>query len=177
MPLGVGAKAPVARIADPTGAQVGLSAVLGGKPTLLIFYRGGWCPYCSKHLATLSEVEQQFLDMGWQIVGISPDNPEALAAMADKQHVAYRLFSDRAMEAASAFGLAFKVDAVTVEKYKGYNIDLPPVAGEPESRWLPVPAAYLVDADGTIRFAYTNADYRTRVDPAELIAAARAVSQ
>jgi peroxiredoxin len=176
-PLGIGATVPSASIVTPSGKTLSLSEALGGKPTLLVFYRGGWCPYCTVHLGELAGIESQLVDLGWQIVGISPDTPAALAESAGKHQLGYRLFSDRAMEATAAFGLAFKVDDKTVERYKGHKIDLAPVPGDPESRWLPVPAAYLIDASGTVRFAYTNADYKTRIDPDELIAAARAAGK
>jgi len=173
-PLAVGSKAPSAIVVNEAGDPVDLAAALGGKPTLLIFYRGGWCPYCNKHLATLSETEEQMLGMGYQILGVSPDTVESLKETSGKHHLAYKLFSDRSMNASAAYGLAFYVDAATKEKYKGYGIDLAPVPGESDARWLPVPAAYIVAADGTIKFAYTNADYKTRVTTDELIKEARA---
>lgn len=173
-PINPGVMAPEVRILDAAGESVALSAVLGGKPTILIFYRGGWCPYCNKHLAQLAELEDQFLELGYQIVGISPDPVSALTQTAEKEGLGYRLFSDRSMEASAAFGLAFRVDDKTVERYKEYNIDLAPVPGKPAARWLPVPAAVIVDAKGIIRFVHAEADYKTRISDDDLMAAARA---
>ena len=173
-PLPVGAAVPTAMVRDVAGAELDLAAEVAGKPTLLVFYRGSWCPFCNKHLAALQEAEANLLAMGYQILALSPDESAGLKAATEKSHLGYRLLSDHAMRASEAFGLAFRVDAMTVEKYKGYGIKLTPVTGEPDARWLPVPAAYLIGRDGKVKFVYTNADYKTRLPMADLMAAAHA---
>ena len=172
-PLPLGAKVPAALVKTMDGAELDLAAAVAGKPTLLVFYRGSWCPYCNKHLAALAELEPELLKLGYQILAVSPDDPAGLATMTEKNHLSYRLLSDRKMQAAGALGLAFRVNAATVEKYQGWKIDLAPVPGEPAARWLPVPAAYLIAADGTIRFVHANPDYKVRLAAADLLAAAK----
>ena len=140
----------------------------------MVFYRGSWCPYCNKHLAALQELEPELLALGYQILAISPDESAGLQTMKEKNHLNYRLLSDHDMKASEAFGLAFRIEPATVEKYKGYGIALPTVPGDPDTRWLPVPAAYLIGRDGTVKFVYTNADYKTRASMADLMAAAKA---
>jgi len=41
-PLPIGATIPDATVKNAEGADVALSDVFGTKPTILIFYRGGW---------------------------------------------------------------------------------------------------------------------------------------
>ncbi len=173
-PLPVGAAVPSALVTTLDGTELDLAQVVAGKPTLLVFYRGSWCPYCNKHLAALQEIEAELLALGYQILAISPDGAAGLQTTADKNHLNYRLLSDQAMKASAAFGLAFRIDPVMVEKYKGYGITLPLVPGESDIRWLPVPAAYLIGRDGQVKFVYTNADYKTRITAADLLAAAKA---
>lgn len=172
-PLSSGARVPAADLVALDGRATDLSAALAGKPTVLIFYRGSWCPYCNKHLAALAEIEPRLLEMGVQILALSPDEPAGLKAMADKNHLNYRLLSDHAMHAASAFGVAFRVDAKTIEAYKGYGIALTPVPGEPDARWLPVPAVFVIGRDGVIKFAHTNPDFKVRLSGDEVMAAAK----
>ncbi|MBI2514399.1 MAG: AhpC/TSA family protein [Opitutae bacterium] len=172
-PLPVGSRTPDPVIRTMTGTETTLSQQLSAKPTVLIFYRGGWCPYCNKHLAALADAEQDLLQLGYQIVAISADAPAGLQTTSEKQHLKYRLLSDRDMAASAAFGVAFRVDAATVAKYRDYQIDLPPVPGEPDARWLPEPAVFLIDRHGAIRFVHANADYRVRIAVPELLAAAR----
>jgi hypothetical protein len=48
------------------------------------------------------------------------------------------------------------------------------VPGEPAARWLPVPAVYVISRDGLVKFVHTDPDYKARLAPAEVLAAARA---
>ncbi len=171
--LPVGAKVPAAMVRTVDGAELDLATAIAGRPTLVVFYRGSWCPYCNKHLAALAELEPELLKLGYQILAVSPDDAAGLAAAAEKNHLSYRLLSDRQMHASAAFGVAFRVDDATVEKYRKWKIELAPVPGEPTARWLPVPAAFLISADGIVRFAHADADYKVRLVAADLLAAAQ----
>jgi len=171
-PIAPGRPVPAVTVLTADGAPLDLAAA-AGRPTLLIFYRGGWCPYCTKHLAGLQEIEPELAQLGYQILAVSPEPAAALAGIAEKNHLSYRLLSDTAGAAAQALGLAFRVDAETQKQYAGYGIPLQPIPGEPGARWLPVPAALLVGPDGVIRFVFTNPDYKARPDSARLLAEAR----
>lgn len=153
------------------GMPFDLSEAVRQKPAVLIFYRGGWCPYCNAHLAQLQTIEPQLVKAGYQILAISPDRPAKLAEAAGKHDYRYTLLSDSRMEAAKAFGLAFEVDAATLEKYKSYGIHLEEASGQTH-HLLPVPAVFIVGTNGIIRFAYSNPDYKVRLEPEEILRAA-----
>lgn len=174
-PVAVGARIPAeARLRTPAGDSVTLGAVLAGKPTLLIFYRGSWCPYCNRHLAALAEIEPQLVAAGCQIVAVSPDTTEGLAKTAEKNRVAYRLLSDRDLEAATALGLAFRVPEATAKNYTDKGVPLAPIPGGGGGFALPVPAALVVDGEGTVRFVHADADIKQRLAPDAVLAAVRA---
>ncbi|MFZ9682438.1 MAG: peroxiredoxin-like family protein [Cephaloticoccus sp.] len=173
-PLPVGAAAPAATVRAPDGAEVDLGALVCAQPPILSFYRGGWCPYCNRHLEELQGIEADLLKLGYQIIALSPDRPEALAATTEKNHLAYRLFSDRAMHAADAWGTAFVMPDDIVAKYGKWNIDLAPLPGDDAKRWLPVPAVFVV-TDGTVRFVHSEPDYKVRLAADAVLAAAQAV--
>ncbi len=42
-------------------------------------------------------------------------------------------------------------------------------------RSLPVPSTFVIDQQGVVRFASMNADWRVRVEPADVLAALRAL--
>jgi len=174
-PLGVGEKAPTATLRGPDGRSVDLAAKYAQKPTVLIFYRGGWCPYCNTHLGQIATAEPELLRMGYQVLAISPDRPEELAKTLDKQELTYELLSDSDVALARAFGLIFHVDDPTVEKYQGFGIDLEQASGR-DHHMLPVPAVYIVDQAGVIRFAHWNPDYKTRLAPEVLLERAKAIA-
>ncbi len=174
-PLAVGAKIPAVTLETVDGAKFPLASAVREKPTVLVFYRGSWCPYCNRQLAALADLEPQLLALGYQILALSPDTPAGLRKMSEKNKLGYRLLSDRAMTAAAAFGLAFRVPAAMGQAYTQRGIELAPLpAGD--GFWLPVPAVYLVGRDGVIRFAHTDPDYKVRLAPAALLAAAQAAA-
>ncbi len=112
--------------------------------------------------------------MGYQVLAVSPDQPEELRKTVDKQHLTYQLLSDSDMVLSRAFGIAFRVDDPTLEKYSGFGIDLEQSSGC-SHHLLPVPAVYIVDTRGVIRFAHWDPDYKKRLDPEALLSASRRV--
>lgn len=176
-PLAVGATAPAVTVKTSDGKSFDLGAALAEKPTVLVFYRGGWCPYCNLQLSELARFEPKFLALGFQIIAISTDVPAGLAPTAEKDKIAYRLLSDRAMVAASAYQVAYRVDGETRKAYDGYKIDLAPIPGEPEARWLPVPTVFVIGRDRTIRFVSSNPDFKIRLPTADLLTAAEAAAK
>lgn len=170
-PLEVGDRIPPVRVADSEGRSVDLSKLAAEKPTVFIFYRGGWCPYCTTHLGALGAVESRLIDLGYQVIAISADRPEKAGESAEEHDFKYRLLSDSKMDAARAFGIAFKVDDKTIEQYHEYGIDLEDASGETHYL-LPVPAVFIAGTDGVIRYAYSNPDYTIRLEPEGLLEAA-----
>lgn len=172
-PVLAGTKIPEALVKSVDGKDVALYDVITKKPTVLIFYRGGWCPYCNLQLGQLQEIEKELLNLGYQIVAVSADKPEKLKESVQKKAINYMLLSDSTMLAAQAFGIAFHLDDETVEKYKKYGLDIEEASGEKHHN-LPVPAAFVLKTDGTISFSYVNPDYKVRIEPDVLLAAAKA---
>jgi len=172
-PLDVGDMIPDVSVRDADGQDLNMRAMVTMQPAVIIFYRGGWCPYCNKHLAALADIQDSLNGQGYQILAISPDKPAGLAETTEKNELGYLLFSDSKAKAIEAFGLGFKVEEETLEKYKGYGIDLEAASGRAH-HILPVPAVYLVDHDGKILFRYYNPDYKVRLSTEEILAAAKA---
>lgn len=106
------------------------------------------------------------------MIAISPDRPEALARSLEAKGLEYQLYSDSGLEAARAFGIAFRVDDATLARYQRHGIDLEAASGRNHHQ-LPVPSVFLVDAGGKIRWVYSNPDYQVRPDNAALLEAAR----
>ncbi|RMG57816.1 MAG: hypothetical protein D6713_08925 [Deltaproteobacteria bacterium] len=110
--------------------------------------------------------------MGYRIVALSPDRPEKIAEMRERISVSVPIYSDSDVEAASAFGVAFRVDEEGLERLKGFGIDLEDASGK-DHHILPVPSVFIVDGEGRVRFEYVQPDYRYRIDPDLLVAAAQ----
>jgi peroxiredoxin len=172
-PLMVGQSVPDAPLTTVEGNSFDLQAAAKEQPLVVIFYRGGWCPFCNTHLGQLQEAEPQLRELGYRIIAISPDRPAKLQESLDKLVLSYTLLSDSTMAAAQAFGIAFKVGGPMLKKLSSYNIDIEAASGE-KHHLLPVPSVFIVGTDGVIDFVHANPDYKTRLAPEALLAAAKA---
>lgn len=173
-PLLLGNPLPDVALRTLEGAPITLKEAVGGKPAALVFYRGGWCPYCNLQLSGLRLIRKDLDALGFQLIAISPDNPAELKKTLDKDALDYRLLSDSSAAAMRAFGIGYEVDPGTLAKLGGYGIDLERASGETH-HVLPVPSVWLVDADGTLQFSHVHPDYTVRLPEEVVLSAARAI--
>ncbi len=109
-----------------------------------------------------------------QLLAISPDKPSKLRETIDKHKMGFTLLSDSQMSAAQSFRVAYQLDDQTLAEFKEYNIDVEEASGQ-KHHMLPVPAVFLVGTNGLIQFEYVNPDYKVRLEPELLVAAARMI--
>jgi peroxiredoxin len=161
-PLLIGEKIPDITLKTSDNRDATLSALFKNKKTVLVFYRGGWCPYCNMHLAALAEAEKQILDLGYQIIAISPDSPENLKITAEKDKVKYTLLADSKGDLIKAAGIAFEAP----ENYKSViNVH----SNGMNTSFLPVPSVFVVNTDSDILFEYISPDFKHRISSELLI--------
>ncbi len=173
-PLLNGSIAPNVTVKTAGDSPVSLRALLMQKPTVLIFYRGGWCPYCSRQLAELKSIEQELVDEGYQVLALSPESPEKLQSQKLDTEFAVTLISDESLAAIRGFGVAFYVPSDTRKLYKDQmNVDL--TADETKTAVLPAPAIFILDEMGIVQFNYVNPDFKVRPSAALVLSAAKLV--
>lgn len=175
-PLLLGSSVPDTVLADIEGTPVRLREAVDGRLSALVFYRGGWCPYCNLQLADLRHIAADLEALGFTLVAITPDQPSELRKTIEANALDYQLLSDTGAATMRGFGIAFKVDEPTTRRYQDYDIDIDRASGDSHHA-LPVPAVFLVDAEGVIRFSYVDPDYTRRTPAAVILAAARAVRE
>jgi peroxiredoxin len=177
-PLLNGEQIPAITLQDLNGKEVELTKLTEQKPTIFFFYRGGWCPFCNNQMGQLKAIEPKLIEMGFQLVGISPDTPAQLKASAAKNELKYLLLSDEKMLASQAFGIAFYTSKQVTESYTNrLKLDNPLwTTPEGDKRLvLPVPAIYIADKKGLIHFQYLNPNYKVRPAPKLILTAASLV--
>ncbi len=167
-PLQAGQSIPEVSVNDASGEPVALKSLHQDKPVALVFFRGGWCPICTRHTQELIKIYPQIKEMGAEMVGISADSPASSKENVTTNSIPFPVFSDANVEAAKAFGLAFQVDQATRERYKGFGIDLEKASGFSHHA-LPIPAVYIVDRSGEITFTHSDPDYRKRLDAKKIV--------
>jgi len=162
-PLLIGEIIPDVVLKAPDAIDHSISDILSEKPAVILFYRGGWCPYCNVHLAEIQGAESEIIKLGYQIVAISPDSPENLQLTDEKNKLQYSLYSDSDGSLMKALGIAFKAPDRSIDKLKKYSNGL-------NEGFLPVPSVFVVDTSGIIEFEYINPNYRTRLGADFLLA-------
>lgn len=174
--LTVGEPAPRFTLPDATGGPVALDELLAAGPVVVCFYRGGWCPYCSLELRAYQALLSDITDQGASLVAISPQTPDASMSTVEKQELAFPVLSDVGNVVARAFRLVHTVPPDVAELYaKGGHDLVTSNAIDGDEVELPLPATYVIDRDGTVRFAFASPDYVERAEPADVLAVLRAI--
>ena len=151
------------------------------RPAILITFRGGWCPYCNMYLSELRHVLPEISAMDIDVLFLSGDRPDLLFASlgeetrAEIEALDYRLYSDANAAAAIALGIAFRVSDEGLQWLNDKGRDIERSSMDLHGV-LPVPAVFAIDADGIIRFAYANADYKVRLPADELMEVATSMA-
>lgn len=162
-----GDRAPRFRLRDSNGKVILTQDLLNSGPVLIIFYRGGWCPYCTVDLRAIQRTAQQLRSAGASIVAVSQQSARDSRSTERTLGLSFPSLVDRGGEVARAFGLRWKLSrelrAVEIES----GLDL--AAVNDESSWtLPMPARYIISPEGIVEYADVSADYTRRCDPTEL---------
>ena len=179
-PLLNGLTIPAVSLTSADNKTVALTELVRQKPSVLVFYRGGWCPYCNAQLAALQEITPQLTKLGYQLVAITPDSVASINKSLNDtggKELAYTLLSDANFAASTAFGLAYYLDDKTASAYKGKLGNLITTEAGTEKVVLPVPAVYIVNTAGEALFSYVHVNYKTRLHSELLLKAAELALQ
>ncbi len=168
----VGDVAPGFELPSATGESVSLASLLGTGPVVLMWYRGGWCPYCNLALGAMQERLADIEGAGATLVAISPELPDRSLTTKEKGELAFPVLSDTKSEVAKAYGVAYTLPEVIQPAYSRLNL---PERNGDDSLLLPLAATYVIDRDGVIRWAFVDADYKKRAEPQDVIDALQAL--
>lgn len=160
------------------GSKSNLNEIINGKKTILFFYRGGWCPFCNMQMGQLKQIEKELKALNFQLIGISTDSTEDLMKSVKKHDLSYQLLSDFDSTISTAFGLSYFSSEKTTEKYLSkihLTNPLQSNAAGGKRLVLPVPAIYVIDAQGLVQFNYVNPNYKVRLNEQLLLKAAELV--
>lgn len=160
--------APDATLPDGSGRLVRLSDVWRKGPLVVVFYRGGWCSYCSLQLRAWHQRADDLTRLGATLLAISPQTPDHSMRTDQDDQFTFTVLSDSNLDAANGFELAFTLPPELVSFYGSVGTDIPVLNGN--GLWvLPVPATYVIDEEGRIRFAHVEEDIRKRAEPADVL--------
>lgn len=171
----VGDKAPTGSLTTTEGYPVKLDKLWTNGPVVVSFYRGGWCPYCNLQLKALQRSLAEIEGAGAKLVAITPEIMEKAAETSTKNELSFTVLSDQDNQLAKAFGIVFELPEVIRPIYES-RIGLAKYNGNDDNE-LPLSATYVIDSQGVIRWAFLDADYKRRAEPADIIAAVKALGE
>jgi peroxiredoxin len=139
---------------------------------VVVFYRGSWCPYCNRQLKRLQDSLELIKAKGAQVIAITPEGNEGIDSMVAKSGATFPIIFDKDMKIANAYRVAYKVDDKVVVRYKNSNppIDLLKINNQ-KNAYLPVPAVYIVNKEGSVIFRYFEEDYKKRLTVKDILKA------
>jgi peroxiredoxin len=173
--VNVGDTVPAFSLPGVDGKPVDIGNLLDRGPVVLTFYRGGWCPYCNMQLRAYQDVLPEIERLGAELVAVSPQVPDSSIATAMRDSLEFYVLSDVGNRVASELGIVYTLPSALCDVYQkrlnlsAYNADT--------SCQLPLAATWVIDRDGVIRWAFLDADYRKRAEPADIVRALRALQK
>ena len=160
---------PDAELLDVHGSPVTLSAVVGDGTSVLVFYRGAWCPYCN---IALSACQDQLLPVlaqrGVTLVAVSPQTPDGSLSMQQKNALAFTVVSDPGNAIAGRLGILTRPSDDARAAQLELGLDLAAVNADGTST-LPMPATVILGPGRTVRWIDVHPDYTTRTEPRRVI--------
>jgi peroxiredoxin len=166
--VAVGDEIPDVTVTDLKGEEVALSSLHSERPMLLIFYRGGWCPFCNSQVHAMTEAYGQFDARGVTPVMISVDQPEVASETQATYQIPFPVLSDPDLVAHEAFRVIHEASAEEREKLAGFGIDIEKYSGRDHHKFA-IPSIFLVDKTGAVRWAHVDPAYKVRPSVKQLL--------
>jgi peroxiredoxin len=166
-----GAPMPDGDLLDVRGAATSLAQVRAGRPAVVVFYRGAWCPFCNIALRTYeAELAPALADRGVVMVAVSPQKPDGSLSIAETNQLTYAVVSDPGNQLASVLGILTEPSAGAAAAQQKLGLDVAEHNAD-GGLALPMPTTVVVDADGVIRWIDVHPNYTTRSEVPDILAA------
>jgi len=160
---------------DTEGTLVGSADLIARGPLVIVFFRGDWCPFCRMTLVALNEAMPAITDAGGTLVALTPDTGEHSRATFHELGLKFPVLSDIDSATALEFGTNYLVPDAIRQVQEANGLDLAVRHGD--GAWfLPMPATFVADRHGVLRFVYASGDVTDRLEPEELVAKIRECS-
>jgi peroxiredoxin len=171
---GPGDRMPDGDLLDVAGQPTTLAEALSSRPGVIVFYRGGWCPYCNIALrAYQTQLVPALAEQGIPLVAISPQTPDRSLSTQETKGLTFTVLSDPGNQIAGLLGILTAPSDGARAAQLELGLDLTKVNADGTTT-LPMPTVVIVDAAGVIRWIDAHGDYTTRTEPDEVL---RAIAQ
>jgi len=165
--LKIGELAPKIVGIDQFDSKIDSDIILKEHKILLLFYRGNWCPYCKKHLASLQENLEELTKKGIYVIVVTPEKADKIKETTDKFNAKFSIIYDSDNKIMNDYKVAFEVNEQNVPNYLSFTLNK--IKEYNKNNVLPVPATYLIDNNHKISYVHYNPDYSKRSNFAEIL--------
>jgi peroxiredoxin len=166
-----GSRLPDGELLDVGGQPTTLAQNLGGKPAVIVFYRGGWCPYCNIALrAYQAQLVPALAERGIGLVAIGPEAPDGSLSTKESKELTFTVLSDPGNQIAGQLGILTAPSDGARAAQLQLGLDLTQVNAD-GTTGLPMPTVAIAGADGVIRWIDVHPDYTTMAEPGQVLQA------
>ena len=166
-----GTRLPDGELLGVAGQPATLAETLSGKPAVIVFYRGGWCPYCSIALRTYqAQLVPPLAERGISLIAISPQAPDGSLSTKEAKELTFTVLSDPGNQIAGQLGILTAPSDGARAAQLQLGLDLTQVNAD-GTTGLPMPTVVIADADGVIRWIDVHRDYTTGTEPGQVLQA------
>ncbi len=155
-------------VQDIHGRDYPLSRAWAEKPALIVFYRGGWCPFCNAQVRELSLRYGDLDAAGVQPVLISVDTPDRAAVMEATYEVPFPVLSDPDLLAHRVFNVVLTPGRKTLWLYRLFGL-VPSEWSGREHNSFAVASAFIIDKNGRVVVSHAPKDYKSRPSVDQLL--------
>jgi peroxiredoxin len=166
----VGENVPDFELPNAVGKLISLDEILNRGPAVIVFYRGGWCPFCTLHLKALQEARHEIEARGARLVAISLEKPDAERSAARMLAPDFELLHDSEGRVSRLFGLLYDVAPPHEKALRHYGVELRQAHGSGKAQ-LPLAATYVVGQDGIVTYSFLDVYPEKRAEPSDIVAA------
>lgn len=166
--LFIGAKAPDFKGIDQFDRPVQLREAAKKKPVLIIFYRGYWCPHCTRLLTRIQDSLSYFTEKGVTVIAVSPESKESRLKTLEKTKAGFALIHDSALLISRLYDVSYSLSESQLARYRSGSIDLAKI-NQPNPPALPVPSVFITGKDYSITYRFFDPDHKRRTHVAELL--------
>jgi peroxiredoxin len=174
--LAVGSTAPDFELPDSQGRPVKLSQLATDHNVLLVFYRGGWWPYCNFQVRKFSTRFDELDKRRIRPVFVSVDEVDGALVTEQAYHVPFPLLSDPDLKAHHAFRVAEEVSPEGVKQLAKVGISLERWS-QRKHRQIAIPSIFLLDSQRKVVWAHADRNHRRRPKLNQILAAIDSVKQ
>ena len=162
---------PDGKLLDVAGQPTTLADTLAGRPAVIVFYRGGWCPYCNIALRTYqAQLVPVLAARGISLIAVSPQTPDGSLSTKEAKELTFTVLSDPGNQIARQFGILTAPSDGARAAQLQLGLDLTQVNAD-GTTGLPMPTVIIADAAGVIRWIDVHRDYTTRTEPGQILQA------